>query len=154
MAKNKSGMEIDKKSFRELEKNLMSLEKLATQKRLIKTSMKKAMQPVADAAQSAAPVDEGDLRDSIIVTDKLNKTQKRLERKEGKHSFVMYAGAGSPKGHLLEFGTEETSPQPYLRPAWQTEKENVLNILKDEMAARIQKAIKRQDRARAKAAKG
>jgi len=54
--------------------------------------------------------------------------------------------------HMQEFGTVHNGPHPFLRPAWDAEKDKVLAGLKDDLWAEIEKAAKRIARKAAKAA--
>jgi HK97 gp10 family phage protein len=64
----------------------------------------------------------------------------------GPHDGAFYAS-------LVEFGTQHSSPKPFLRPAWDAGKMQVLDGVGDDMWAEIKKALARQARRLAKAAK-
>ncbi|WP_444668481.1 HK97-gp10 family putative phage morphogenesis protein [Cereibacter changlensis] len=152
MAKN-SGFSIDRRSFKELNDNLMRLEKLSQQKAVLRKALIKSAQPVAQSAAGAAPVGEGTLRDSMTVSTKLNKSQAKQHKKAGRsavEAFIGPSGAGSVHGGLVEFGDEGMPPRPYLRPAWEAGKEQLLADLANEMAKEIDKAVKRQTKRNAK----
>lgn len=57
--------------FKELEAALEGLDKAATRKTVARNALKKAGAPVADGMRSRAPVDDGVLRDNIIVSTKI-----------------------------------------------------------------------------------
>lgn len=67
-----------------------------------------------DTAQKNAPVLTGELRDSIRITGS------RLTRN---------VTARAPYAFYVEFGTSDTSPQPYLFPAGDRGEEQLLNRL-------------------------
>lgn len=91
-------------------------------------------------AQVYCPVDTGALRDSI-----------RVERGgEGKGWRTVRVRAGgyviNPKSHKLvnysnyvEFGTARMDAQPFMRPAWEQVKPQILEMLKSGVVERWQK---------------
>ena len=107
------------------------------------------MEPLADAMRNRAPVDAGDLKDSIAVST-------RNPRKNRKQSTVeVHAGPGRhPQAHLREFGGDGNPPEPYVRPAWDGGKDELLNGLKDDLWSEISKAAARQAKKAARLAKG
>ena len=84
------------------------------------------LQPVVKDAQSLAPVDEGDLRDSIQVTV--------LE--DGSVAIVIR----DFKGHFFEFGTVNMRAQPMLIPAWEAHVGSMGNAFGKLVGARIEYA--------------
>jgi HK97 gp10 family phage protein len=151
--------------LRELDEALGDLTKSAAKGVLRRTGLK-ALQPVADAARAMAPDDPetggNDLRNSIGVGTKLSRRQaglaKRAVRMGGDDNFVeVYAGvpATAPQGAWQEFGTVNHGPQPFMRSAWDSNKDGVLNTVKTELASEIAKATQRAARKAARlAAKG
>lgn len=121
-------------------------------------AIKKALQPVADAADAASPF-------TVKVTSKLTARQAREARGDrGRSKVVQYVGPVQPDGtdaphaHLYEFGTVarvQTSTgksvgvmpaRPFMRPAWDTHKGQMLETLKREVWAEIEKAAERARR--------
>lgn len=116
----------------------------ATAKSVIRRVLKKRGEPIAERARSLVPVDQGDLRDSITVTTRLSRRQRAKHRKIGPDDIEMFVGAGPlPQAHLQEFGTEHSSPQPFMRPAWDAEKDGVLEGIKQDLWLEIEKAANR-----------
>lgn len=108
------------------------------------------MEPLAEAMVQRVPVDSGDLKDGIAVST-------RNPRRNRKQSTVeVHAGPGRhPQAHLREFGGDGNPPQPYVRPAWDQGKDALLEGIKDDLWAEIEKAAARQARKAARlAAKG
>lgn len=144
--------------LRELENALRELPK-ATGKNVLRRVLRKRAEPMADAARSSAPDDPatgaGDLRSSIAVSTKLSKRQASLHRKmfrDDKAAVEMFVGAGPvPQATQQEFGNINHGPQPFMRPAWDSGKDQILDGIKDDLAEEIDKAAKRLAR---KAAKG
>lgn len=147
--------------LKELDEALGQLSK-ATARGVLRRVGLKALQPVADTARALAPVDEGALRDSIGVGTKLTRRQAALHRKavrsgESEKSFWEgFAGAGGlPQAITQEFGTVNHGPQPFLRPAYDANKDRMLETIKRDLGDEIQKAAVRQARKAARlAAKG
>lgn len=141
--------------FAELDAALAQIEKTATAKAVMRRSLKKAAQPMADMAQSGAPVLSGTLQESVAISTKLSKRQKSLHRKmfkNDKAAVEMFVGAGPlSSAHNQEFGNEHNAPQPFMRPAWDAEAKPTLERIGVEMWADIKKTAARAAR---KAAKG
>ncbi|RVV99704.1 HK97 gp10 family phage protein [Mesobaculum littorinae] len=158
----------------DLEKSLSNLSK-GVGKSVLRRSLDKAAKPMADLARDLAPVDDGELRDSIKIGRKLNKKeqngQRRLapEQRDAVELFVgpsYLLGAGGRHGHLVEFGTAPhdnkgqfagtrhpgTAPQPFMRPAYDAEAGPTIDRLKPILWSEVEKAAKRAARKAAKAA--
>ena len=98
--------------------------------------LEKACEQIADRARSLCPVDTGTLRDTI-----------RVRRLSGDPylDVRVYAGSrieggGSKKGaergafyaHMVEYGTVKMSKKPFLRPALNAVKGNIISIITNE----------------------
>ncbi|MDE4142328.1 HK97-gp10 family putative phage morphogenesis protein [Phaeobacter gallaeciensis] len=133
-----------------------------TAKGVQRRAMKKALQPVATMADALSPF-------TVKVTSKLTARQAREARSDrGRSKVVLYVGpvqpddSDAPHGHLYEFGTgprvQETTgrfvgampARPFMRPAWDANKAQMLETLKRETWAEIEKTV---ERARRKAAR-
>lgn len=134
--------------LKELDRALKQLPK-ATAKRVLRAALKKAGQPIAADAASRAPRLTGRLAESVTVKTTLTKGQRRKSRKE-KGAVVMFIGATRPTAHLIEFGTQKMAARPFLRPAWDSGKMQVLATMKKELWKAIQKAAKRLAKKQAK----
>lgn len=160
----------------QLEQALAQLPK-ATARNVLKRTLNKAAEPIADEARRLAPIKTGNLRRSIAVSSKIkNKTgnaeysaamraglgkaaaasalrQARREAK-GTGSFAeVYVGPARGKGvigyaHIVEFGSNDTAPQPYMRPAWDAKKREALEIIKGELRGQIILAARRVGRSK------
>lgn len=144
--------------LKELEAALAELPK-STGRAVLRRIGIRSLAPVIATAKTLVPVDEGDLRDSLRVTTKLSKRQRRLHARavaEGKSSVELFAGAAAlPHAHLVEFGTANMAPRPFLRPAWDQKRHEVLQLIKNELGDEITKAAARLARRQARlAAKG
>lgn len=86
-------------------------------------------------AQHLAPVDTGDLRNSIEVTLPAGKTpaysQPGGSRTAGELEALVTVGNMDVRyAHLAEYGTAEAAAQPYFWPAWRTVRKRVENRMK------------------------
>lgn len=144
--------------LRDLERALEQLPK-ATGKNVLRRTLKKAAEPVADAMRAMAPNDPNtsgnDLESSIGVSTKLSPRQRKAHRKMFKSdraSVEMFVGAGPvPQAHQQEFGNINHGPQAFGRPAWDANKMRVLASIKDDMGDEILKAAQRLAKKQAKA---
>lgn len=86
-----------------------------------------ALEPVAEDARRLAPVDRGELRDSIIVSDRVFGVNGSANR-----NGAVYIGPfGAPVEHawFVEVGTVKMRAQPYIAPAVHENRELVFDIL-------------------------
>jgi HK97 gp10 family phage protein len=159
-------MELE--GFAELDAALAQLSRSAG-KGVLRRALKKAGEPLVAIVRAGVPRDDGDLAESIAISTKLDKRQRGQHRKmfrSDKASVEMFIGPsydlgdGGRHGHLVEFGTKPrinsgifagtthpgTAPQPFMRPAWDSDKTAMLDRLKVDLWAELQKAIARADR--------
>lgn len=148
-------MRITTTGFKELEAALAELKKTATAKAVMRRSLKKAAQPMADAANAAAPTGPtGAYAQSFKYSTKLSKRQSGIHRKmfkSDKATVEGFVGTSDPAGVQQEFGNVNHGPQPALRPAWDAEAQPTLDRIGTEMWADLAKTAAR---AAKKAAKG
>ncbi len=138
--------------FREIDALLQSIPRqLAGQG--VAAGLRRALQPVAAAARSYAP-GSLDTRIRVAPTIKAGQMAQSLE-KAGKGRRVMYVGSTAPHAHLVEFGTGPRyqksgrytgimTPDPFLRPAWDAHKDEVLATLATAIREEIEKALGRR----------
>ena len=122
---------------KELEKALQDLGK-ATAKNTTRRALKKSAQIVADEAQILVPVDQGELMDSIKVSPKAKRNR------TAKGEVEMFVGPTVYYGHFVEFGTVKQSAQPFMRPAWEANKQVVLDDLGENLWSEIEKSVARR----------
>lgn len=129
----------------------------ATARAALVRAGKKALEPFIDDVRALAPVDAdpantpkrapGTLRDSYVIGTKLNKSQAKGVRKEGKNFAEVYAGTNDPAGIQTEFGNAHQSPQPHARPAWDGVQEKTIEtigtLIWDEIYKSAQRLAKR-----------
>lgn len=137
--------------FRNLDRALEELEKLATRRAVARRALIKAAEPTAELMRLLAPDDPStanyDLVESIGVGTRLSERQKRLHRRMFRNeraAVEAFVGAGPvPHAHLQEFGTEHHAPQPFARPAWEADKMAILQRLGREMWGEIRRTVER-----------
>lgn len=138
--------------FAELDKALGQLPK-ATAKNVLRRTLKKAAQPIDDAASEAAPVNTGKLQTSVVTGTQLTRSQRRGAFLTTSNYYAeIHVGTSLGRGMFQEFGTFKDSPQPWFRPAWEANKDRALNIIKVELGGEIEKAAKRYAKKLAKGA--
>lgn len=149
--------------FRDLEKALASLPQ-ATAKAVLRKVAKRALEPMRAAAAAAAPVSEqpytrgsfargtlrtvlpGRLKRSIVVS---TKRTRRVRKARGPiNGLEMAMGPSGGTGALsyatfTEFGTDDTPPQPFMRPAWDGHADGALDIIRADLGREIDAASKR-----------
>ncbi len=137
--------------LKNLEKSLAGLEKTATKRTVARKALKFGAEPFVDTYRRLAPYDEGHLRRGISVGITLSKRQRKMHRK--KDPVEVFAGAENDVTATAvnqEFGNIRHGAQPAARPAWNSQKRNMLarieNVLEDE----VDKAVNRQAKRKAK----
>lgn len=137
----------------------------AVGKQVLTRALAKAGLPVAIAARAMAARSSGPgphLADGIAIGTQLTRTQRRQAPPAG--GVTVFVGARTPNAHLVEFGTGprftrsgryagRMPAKPFLRPAWDTNKGRVLEILKAELWAELLKAARRLRKRATKLAK-
>lgn len=146
--------------------------KKATAKNVVKRAVIEAAQPMADDAKAKAPRDEGDLAEGISVTPQIVAAQAQYSRKPGKEEVRAFVGPNykpgapgyAPHAHLVEFGTGprttkdgrstgQMPAQPFLRPAFDANKQVFIDRVGAALWAEIDKVRKRMARKNAKRGK-
>jgi HK97 gp10 family phage protein len=168
-------MKIKIEGLREIHAALQDLSK-ATARSVVKRVLLKRAQPIVEAARARAPVRTGRLRDSIIAQARGGNAGKaafakamrggasRAEAGRAAREANRVAGSivevvigphdGAFYASLVEFGTQHSSPKPFLRPAWDAGKMQVLDGVGDDMWTEIKKTLARQAKRLAKKAGG
>lgn len=140
---------LELKGGRELENNLLAMQG-ATAKKVVLTALVKVLQRVATSAKAKVARRTGTLANSIGVGTKLTRRQNRLKQPIANAEAYVGPGIVGKGGrravahsHLVEFGTENMAPRPYMTPAWEGEKQRVFNDLGAAMWNEITKRIKK-----------
>lgn len=89
----------------------------------VRPALIKGAEEVAATMRALVPVDEGDLKESITVTEPGQTTPAYAEgggkRTAGSNQALIAAGNEKVRhGHLQEFGTVKQEAQPFMRPGY------------------------------------
>lgn len=116
---------------RELIAKLAKLEKQSERNKMVRPAVREAAAEIRKKARGNAPIESGLLKDSIIIKAKTKKgTAYAVVGPSNKNAgYVWRADANfgeggwvhsnpAKYGHLVEFGTSHSAPQPFLRPAY------------------------------------
>lgn len=143
----------------ELDKALGELPKAVARGVLRRVGLK-ALAPFVEKWKSLAPVDAdpastpnrppGTYRDSIHAGTKLNASQAKTARREGKSFAEVYAGTNDPAGVQTEFGNVHQGAQPAGRTAWDATQDEVLKQIGEQLGPEIEKSAARLARRRAR----
>lgn len=175
LSRNNAMLQMDIFGANELEAALRQLAADAgsrTMKRTMEKALMKAGQPVVDAAQRLAPrgKERGKphMADKIRISTTLSRRQRRLQGFGNRWDGVakVYIGTG-PRGPgvLTEFGTGPrrwkngkftgaAPAQPFMRPAWEANKHQVLRDFAKLLWIEIERAAKRAARRKARGTQG
>lgn len=157
-----------------LEKALLELPK-SLAKAVEKRVLTKAAGPIKDAAQQLVHERTGRLKRGITISTKVkggnkggsayhkaiaegaSKSEARAAARDvnrgPRRIQEVFVGpsAKSYYSHFEEFGTVKQAAHPFMRPAWDANKDKALDIIKTELGTEINKAAKRLAKKRAKA---
>ncbi len=123
-----------------------------TAKAVLRRVGRKVLQPVADHARSIVREDTGTLKESIGVSTKLTRRQKRKHRKKDRNDVVVFVGAGGLTQAITEeFGTVDQAAHPFMRPAWDANRSQVIDAIGETLATEIDKSARRLAKKLAKA---
>lgn len=114
---------------------------------------KKRLEPMKDTAKASAPVEEGELRDSIIVGTRQGSPGQRRKKFADKAAVEIYMGPtadGYPQAVPQEMGSVNNPPAGYMRKAWDQHSPNLLNGLAEDLGGAVAAAAKRVAKRRAR----
>ncbi len=137
--------------FAELEKALSELPK-ATERTVLRRVGKKALQPLLERATQLVPVDQGNLRASLVIGSSLTSRARRADKQEPREGVRVFMGTANRNGVPREFGTVRTAAQPFMRPAWDGGKAEAFKIVLTDLGDEVEKAAKRAARKKARSA--
>ena len=144
-------VKIHVKGLKELDTALKDLD-LDIRKKVSRDAGRRAMEPVKRRMEALVPIDEGGLKKSIRLT---STNAPRSLRKEAKGAFLRTTVSvgrtkrtekGGYQALQVEFGTSDTTAQPFVRPAIQGHERTVIARFKHGLKAAIEKGLKKQDR--------
>ena len=105
-------VDFEIEGLKELAKDIDALTE-GFKRSMMRTALRGAARPVVKGAKARVPVDEGDLKRSLIA--KVSVT--RDGRGEARVIARTTKGFHGFHAHLVELGTSQQSAQPYLRPS-------------------------------------
>lgn len=156
--------------LRELEAELAKLKKSVGMSVLRRVG-KGALTPMMEDAKSKAPEKTGTLVQSIVIKNTPDKVYKAAAR----DSFLKFGHAKGVKrdkstgislslaptarrgtnlwryAFYQEYGTIHMSAQPYMRPAWDSGKENALEYIEQNLSKEISNSVAKAERKAARA---
>jgi HK97 gp10 family phage protein len=161
--------------LKQLEAQLGRLSKAAG-KAALRRGLAKAAAPLVTRMRGAAPEDEGDLREAIVASPRstlprssdvgkaafaaamragAGRAQASVALRDALREnggvpavqlFVGVSGRPASVAHLYEFGSSRQPARPYARPAWDTDQQDMLDRIRAELKAEIDKSIARATR--------
>lgn len=148
-----ANFKVKLEGLKELEAALGQLPK-ATGRNVLRRVLKEAGEPIAQAARAKAPRETGNLIESIDVGTRLTRRQTGQHKKQS--TVEMHVGSGpNPQSITQEFGTFKEPAQPFMRPAWDSQKRAALDIIYNLLWPEIERAATRHaNKLARKAAKG
>lgn len=162
MGKSSSLINMDIVGAEDLEQSLRDLGRDKEIRKTLAASLIQAGEPMAKAARGRAPAKTGEMREGVDVSLTLSRRQRRSGQKPGPDGAVVYLGA-KPVGPaiLIEFGTTKrhwkngkstghTPAHPFMRPAFEETKVEVLLLFSKLLWIEIAKATARIARRQAK----
>lgn len=114
---------------------------------------KKRLEPMRDAAVDNAPEDEGDLKESLIISTRQGNKTARQKRNINTASAEIFMGPneqGYPQAIPQEMGSTNNPPKGYMRKAWDEHHEALLEGIGEDISAEINTAAERLARKRAR----
>ena len=137
---SKETFTIETEGFSELHDVLMEMANdigyKKTARRVLVPAVKSAMQPVLAMSKTLAPYDETNtttphLRDTIKLYARVPTDRDMRSMYSDKDDAVIgvVSTRTDKRGISQEFGNEVTAPQPYLRPALESQADRVIQIL-------------------------
>lgn len=122
----------------------------ATQRNVVRRTLLNAGEPTADSASRLAPERRGVLAFSIVVATQLT-ARHRAEMRNRASEVEVYIGPAGGQGALFyaspqEFGTILMPAHPYMRPAWESTKGQVLGLIVSGLRAQVERSAARAAR--------
>lgn len=122
--------------MQELLAKLGTLDSLVMQKKIVARAVRAGAEPIRARAEELAPVLTGTLRESMMITV-AEQTATEAIGKIGPARKGFY-------GTFEEFGTAYIAADPFLRPAFDEERDAALKIIGETLASEFEKAFAKQ----------
>ena len=155
-------IKVSTSGFKELEAKLRDIEKKTTRRTTGIRALMKAGEPMAERARLLAPKEEGDLERAIKLSPVATGFNGRKGRRGGSggqygDTLEVFLGIDlsvnrrlSVYSRVQEEGNGKQPAQPYMRPAFESQKMQTVDRIRDQLRIEIDKAIGRQVRKRAR----
>jgi len=122
-------MDIKITGLDEIVKDFRNISDHKTLDRNVARAARKVLKPVLESAKARVPVDEGDLKNSLIISSKKLRNGNRSVRVGPNTETVVRADESGSfdfsrkkrpanYAHLVELGTKTASAKPFLRPSF------------------------------------
>lgn len=145
------GAAFDFDGFQEIDNALSTLPNV-TRKAVVRRALIKQLQPVADMANALWP---GADDSAFAVSPKLKSTQGFPDVAQSAVTLFVGSTSSAPHAHLREWGTAPryhksgkyvgaVAPMPSLTPAWDANKDKVLQGLADALRAELEATLARR----------
>jgi HK97 gp10 family phage protein len=131
------------RNFDELERALAEELPKATAKNVLRKSMIEAMKRIEDRARELAPAEDGQLWDSITTKVARSKRVSRTQYAQSSGVTVETGPTGRPEGGNAawqEYGTVNMPANPFMRPASDSESQNVVDDVITVLTEQVEKA--------------
>lgn len=127
--------------------NLSDMTK-ATQRNVVKRVLLAAGEPVARDAAQIAPHRSGRLAFSITNSTQLTRRQSRGAKINEVETYIGPAGGNGALNYasFVEFGTIDTPAEPFMRPAWESNRGIVLGLIHSGLQIEVERAAARAAR--------
>lgn len=146
---------VEVKGLREL---MLALEKLPqeVQKKPVQQALRAAAKPMRDDAMSRVPRETGTVQKNIVVQRsklyngknfvygvvlRVRNMSKRLKKSKGYAGDPFY-------WKFLEFGTAKMPARPFMRPAFEGNKDKAIQIIRERLARGIENEARKLNRGR------
>lgn len=120
----------------------------ATGRNVLRRVLLPAGEPVAHDAAQMAPYRTGRLAFSVVVSTQLTRRQRRGAKQNEVEVYIGPAGGNGALNYASfgEFGTIDTPAQPFMRPAWESNRGIVLGLIHSGLKAEVERAADRAAR--------
>lgn len=115
-----------------------------TRASVVTAALESGGEVIAEEARRLVPVRSGNLRDSIgVATGGLNYSALSLKKGGISVQVGPRQGRGEPHdgfyGHMVEFGTVNMAPQPFMRPAFDSMSGEAMQVIIEHLGGEFQR---------------
>ena len=122
------------------------------QKNVMVGAVRAGTNVVRDEARRLAPVDTGNLQKSIATIQNTSRND-RFSMVKSNPNVISFSVTPSRGGkydgwyaHFFEFGTSKMNARPFLRPAFESQQDEVLQVTKEYIANRLPGEVQKAKR--------